>query len=96
MTQNYEIFRYLFRQGDVCWRLDYDLDFSFRAFFRDSGPRYRHETNPNRLTTHLLRKFVINNLASVHCYNSERFKSTNNLLTNLCRPYPLLINIPHQ
>lgn len=33
MTRNYEIFRYLVRQGDVGWRLYYDLDFSFRAFF---------------------------------------------------------------
>lgn len=33
MTQNYEILRYLVCQGDVCQRLDYDLDFSFRAFF---------------------------------------------------------------
>lgn len=33
MNQNYKIFRYVVRQGDVCRRLDYDLDFSFRAFF---------------------------------------------------------------
>lgn len=75
MNQNYEVFRYIVRQGDVCRRLDYDLDFSFRAFFAILDLcRCRHETNPNRLTTHLLRKFVINKLVSVDCYNSGRFK----------------------